>query len=1293
MADGCRTRGRPPTRPPQVNTPDGGANVPWPQFMQQMQQQQNQFMLQMMQQMNGGHNAPMVVPEAVGGTYRDFIRMNPPEFHGGLDPIKAHEWVANVEGIFEIVHCSEEDKVVFASHSLKGPAMRWWKGASALMTTQGVPKEWENFKTTFMEKYFPSSLRTKKELEFQQLRQDNMAVATYAEKFEILAAYSRQAAYAPDEGWKVDQFLFGLRADISHSVSQREFTTYTELLRQCYVAETSLKKVQAEEDLKKKNQHERGRPSQQFRPRPQAFKGKLVQGPRSSAPPVCRSCGKNHLGRCAFEGVKCFHCHQEGHMARNCPQNRNQVQGRGTGRVYTLDAKKTKSDNSLIAGTCFINGHSCFVLFDCGATHSFVSLQCMKRLGLQATPVFPPMAVTTAMDEMVETPLVCENCVLSVGGRNFQIDLVCLPLKKVDVVLGMDWFSANSVFIGCEEKLIIIPSEEATPKDVLTTILEGTVGMINFLFEKEKSVLLVLTEETGDKLEVSQIAVVREFPDVFPEDVTSLPPEREVEFSIDLIPGTAPISVSPYRMAPLELRELKGQLEELMAKHFVRPSVSPWGAPVLLVKKKDGGMRLCIDYRRLNKATIKNKYPLPRINDLLDQLKGACVFSKIDLRSGYHQIRVKSSDVPKTSFRTRYGHYEFLVMPFGVTNAPAVFMDYMNRLFQPYLDQFVVVFIDDILIYSRTPQEHEEHLRIVLSVLQENQLFAKLSKCEFWMTEVRFLGHVISQGGVAVDPTKIEAVINWERPSNVSEVRSFLGLAGYYRRFIKGFSQLALPMTRLTRKECPYDWDSGCEQSFMGLKERLTTAPVLIVPDPNKSYEVFCDASKKGLGGVLMQDGQVVAYTSRQLKVHEENYPTHDLELAAVVFTLKVWRHYLYGVHFEMFSDHKSLKYLFDQKELNMRQRRWMEYLKDFDFDLKYHPGKANKVADALSRKEIKVAELMMLEFGLMEKFRNLDLQFEWAPTGVLISNLCIENELRERIRQAQWGDVELQAKANLPDFVRTSDGLILFGRRMFVPNDAELRRLILDEAHKSRFTIHPGSTKMYQDLKGNFWWPGMKRDVANYVEQCVICQQVKIEHQRPGGMLQPLDIPVWKWDSISMDFIVGLPRALGGHDSIWVIVDRLTKSAHFLLVKTTHKVSHLARLFVVEIVRLHGVPSSIVFDRDPKFTSRFWRAFHQEMGTNLNLSTSNHPQTDGQTERTIQTIEDMLRACILEIGGSWKDNLPLIEFAYNNSYHASIGMAPYEALYGRKCRSPLCWSEVGEKGVLGPDIIQETTE
>lgn len=382
--------------------------------------------------------------------------------------------------------------------------------------------------------------------------------------------------------------------------------------------------------------------------------------------------------------------------------------------------------------------------------------------------------------------------------------------------------------------------------------------------KEESSCFIILThveaEKNGQNID---IPIVNEFSDVFPEEILGLPPHREVEFSIDLVPGAGPVSVAPYRMAPAELVELKKQIEELLEKQFIRPSVSPWGAPVLLVKKKDGSSRLCVDYRQLNKLTIKNKYPLPRIDDLLDQLHGAQVFSKIDLRSGYHQILVKAEDVQKTAFRSRYGHYEYVVMPFGVTNAPALFMDFMNRIFRPFLDKFVVVFIDDILIYSKTREEHAEHLRNVLGILREKKLFAKMSKCKFWMHEVKFLGHVISAQGIAMDPTKVEAVLNWERPKTVIEIRSFVGLAGYYRRFIECFSRIVAPLTQLTRKDQPFIWTDKCEKSFLELKERLTSAPVLVIPNPSKNFEVYCDGSHQGLGCVLMQERKAVAYASR----------------------------------------------------------------------------------------------------------------------------------------------------------------------------------------------------------------------------------------------------------------------------------------------------------------------------------------------------------------------------------------------------------------------------------------------
>ncbi|KAD5961707.1 hypothetical protein E3N88_13180 [Mikania micrantha] len=459
------------------------------------------------------------------------------------------------------------------------------------------------------------------------------------------------------------------------------------------------------------------------------------------------------------------------------------------------------------------------------------------------------------------------------------------------------------------------------------------------------------------------------------------------------------------------MQELSGQLQELLDKGFIRPSFSPWGAPILFVKKKDGSFRMCIDYRELNKLTIKNRYPLPRIDDLFDQLQGATYFSKIDLISGYHQLRVHDDDVPKTAFRTRYGHYEFLVMPFGLTNAPAVFMDLMNRVCRPYLDKFVIVFIDDILIYSRNQQEHAQHLKLILELLAREKLYAKFSKCEFWLREVQFLGHVVNQNGIQVDPSKIQTVKQWETPRTPTEIRQLLGLAGYYRRFIKNFSKIALPLTTLTQKNQPFIWDSQQEEAFQLLKHKLCNAPILTLPEGTDNFTVYCDASLQGLGCVLMQNDKVIAYASRQLKVHEKNYTTHDLELGAVVFALKIWRHYLYGTKCMIYTDHKSLQHILDQKMLNMRQRRWVELLNDYDCEIRYHPGKANVVADALSRKE----RVKPLRVKALDPNQFLEHQTQWGKNMRMVQMGSYRRQGREERKAERVVVVKVVEKIRKP--------------------------------------------------------------------------------------------------------------------------------------------------------------------------------------------------------------------------------------------------------------------------------------
>ncbi|GJQ92753.1 putative reverse transcriptase domain-containing protein [Tanacetum coccineum] len=506
---------------------------------------------------------------------------------------------------------------------------------------------------------------------------------------------------------------------------------------------------------------------------------------------------------------------------------------------------------------------------------------------------------------------------------------------------------------------------------------------------------------------------------------------------------------------------------------------------------------MCIDYRELNKLTVKNRYPLPRIDDLFDQLQGSSVYSKIDLRSGYHQLRVREEDIPKTAFRTRYGHYKFQVMPFGLTNAPAVFMDLMNRVCKPYLDKFVIVFIDDILIYSKNKKEHEEHLKLILELLKKEELYAKFSKCEFWIPKVQFLGHVIDSEGIHVDPAKIESIKDWTSPKSPTEIRQFLGLAGYYRRFIEGFSKIAKPMTKLTQKKVKFEWGDKQEAAFQLLKQKLCSAPILALPEGSEDFIAYCDASKKGLGAVLMQREKVISYASRQLKIHEKNYTTHDLELGAVVFALKIWRHYLYGTKCTVFTDHKSLQHILDQKELNMRQRRWLELLSDYDCDIRYHPGKANVVADALSRKEreppLRVRALVMTI--------SLDL-----PKQIL--NAQTEARKPENIKSEDVGGMLIE-NAKFPEAIREqkleprADGTLCLNGRSWLPCYGDLRTVIMHESHKSKYSIHPGSDKMYQDMKKLYWWPNMKADIATYVNKVLEpVLKSRAEQSKPSGFV-----------------------------------------------------------------------------------------------------------------------------------------------------------------------------------------------
>ncbi|TYK21999.1 ty3-gypsy retrotransposon protein [Cucumis melo var. makuwa] len=797
----------------------------------------------------------------------------------------------------------------------------WWETAERMLGGDVSKITWKQFKESFYAKFFSANVKYAKQQKFLNLEQGDMTVEQYDAEFDMLSRLAPDVV--KDEEARTENLHE--RADPSKGAGKVS-------------ALGQKRKVESQPDLTLQQNLRSGGVFQRHR------RGLVAAGRTLRVLLVYPSCGRVHGGRCLIGSGVCFKCRQPGYTADACPQK----------LIETTPHQPPTSQQGRVFATTRLEA---------------------ERAGIVVTEVESlsgVLFVYTPSGEVLLSKEKIKACQIEIANQMLDVTLLVLDMQDFDVILGMDWLSANHASIDC-------------------------------FHTREPEVSL------------SFELMVREYPDVFPDEFPGLPPPREIDFAIELEPDTAPILRAPYRMAPIELKELRLQPTE-----------------------------------------------------------------------------VRDNDIPNTAFPSTYRYYKFIVMSFGLTNAPAVFMDLMNRVFKDFLDTFVIVFIDDILIYSKTEAEHKEHLHKVLETLRANKLYAKFSKCEFWLKKVTFLGHVVFSEGVSADPVKIEAVTSWPRLSTVSEVHSLLGLT------------------------------------------------VLTVPDGSGSFVIYSDASKRGLGCVLMQQGKVVTYASRQLKSHEQNYPTHDLELAAVVFTLKIWIHYLYGENIQIFIDHKSLKYFFTHKELNMRQRRWLELVKDYDCEILYHPGKANVVADALSRKVAHSAAFITKKAPLLSDFERAEIAVSLNDPYLVMKRLLVK---------AGQGE----------DFSISSDDGLTFDGRLCVSEDNAVKTKLLTEAHSYPFTMYPGSMKMYQDLRMEM---GERVDGLHYR------------------------------------------------------------------------------------------------------TAQDSKGLQLALGTRLDFSTDFHPQTNGQTERLNQILEDMLRACVLEFSGSWDSHLHLMEFAYNNSYQATIGMAPFEALY-----------------------------
>ena len=951
------------------------------------------------------------------------------------------------------------------------------------------------------------------------------------------------------------------------------------------------------------------------------------------------------------------------------------------------------TDHELLKVQGKINGRPATMLIDSGSTHDFLADQFVKKNNIR-TKSCPESLTVTLADGSASTRTweTTDSLKVIVSDFRDEQEFTVFPLTHYDAILGKPWLTRNNPSINFRTNDVQLGTTKFTARDgnqashkapsqPESLLISGRQAR-HALRQGAQGFIAIVTsaqEPQEGKREMNRDiqALLKEFTDVFPEELPDrLPPERTVNHEIDLEPGGTPPSRPAFRLPKPHLDELKTQIDGLLQKGLIEPSKSPYGAPVFFVKKADGSLRMVCDWRQLNKITIKNKACLPNIEDLFDTVQGSCYFTKLDLRSGYHQVRIRPDDIPKTAINTPLGHFQFTVMGFGLTNAPATFQSLMNSILLPHLRKFVVVFLDDILIFSKSLSAHLDHIRTVLSSLRENQLYCKLSKCEFGAEEVLFLGHRIDGHSIMPDDKKLSAVKAWPTPTSVTEVRQFLGFTNYFRRFINHYSSIASPLEEITGKGARFVWNSTRQKAFLDLKSALVSAPVLKIADTENPFRVISDASDFAIAAVLLQQGNnslvwhPAAYCSRKLTPAERNYTASERETLGVVFALQTWRIYLFQ-HFDVYVDNRAVLYLKTKPHLTKREARWAEFLADFHYTVHHKPGLEN-MADPLSRRP----DLHEPELDAQSQNEAIINAIEYAlELRPDISNLISHAYERDKELSPIVARVKQQNNDNIHErYVWDREAGHLYLRatpsnRLCVPQ-CELRLKLLQEYHECPTAGHPGRDRTYFRLARWFYWPRMGIDVKKFVKSCSICQRTKGAQQR-SGLLQSLPVPSSPWKDISMDFITGLPKTKLGHDSIYVFVDRLTKGVHLVPTDVTIDAKGSADLYIQNVFRLHGLSSTIVSDRDPRFTATFFEEIFDQLGTKLCFSTANHPQTDGQTERVNRQIEDVLRAFVNHKQDNWDKLLPLCEFAINSSRNSSVGNSPFFLMYGQDPKSP----------------------
>ncbi|KAK8916810.1 hypothetical protein KSP39_PZI022605 [Platanthera zijinensis] len=1154
-------------------------------------------------------------------------------------------------------HTLSTDRAV-AMH-LDPPASRWYES----LNPDSAYYNWTEFKFAMITRFGPSAFEDPM-IKITLLRQHSTVMA-YKDKFEELA--TRIHGIPPDLLRSI--FIAGLKPPLQRSViSQRPYTldeafNLAKLYEEQWLDETKPSRHTFHTNTNPPNGQAPFRSTSTSKPGYKRLTPAELQHKREKG--LCYTCDERYLpGHRCKNKVSCLY------MDDDIITTIEPLDTTDTGATQDGDDTPppayeigyhaligTFSSQSIRFHGALL-GHPAQILVDCGSSTNFISNRLARFLNAPIT-VIKPFKVHVGNGEFLMCTGIYMDAEISIQNNHFVTNLFALDLYGSDIVLGMIWleslgdvttnykekqmtFHQNSKQI-CLQGVKTVDTKPITPSQINKLVSQNSISASMLCF-------FSLQHEQPDNPHPSHINpdlahLLENFSDIF-QTPGGVPPARHCDHKIPLQNPNTVVKVRPYRYPHCQKTEIDRMVEDMLSQGLIRPSTSSFSSPVLLIKKKDGTWRFCVDYRALNAATTRDAFPMPTADELFDELHGAALFSKLDLQSGYHQVRMHPDDIHKTAFRTPQGLYEFLVMPFGLTNAPATFQSLMNTVFQPYLRKFAVIFFDDILIYSKDLPSHIQHLETIFTTLRANSFYVKLTKCQFMTPTIEFLGHVISASGVSPHPDKITTIVNWPPPRTTKQLKSFLGLSGYYRRFIKHYATIAAPLTDLLTKD-GFKWNDKAAAAFETLKTHLTSAPILALPDFTQPFTIETDASGCGLGAVLSQNKHPLAYFSKKLTVREQNKSTYERELLAISTALEKWRQYLLGAPFIIRTDHQTLHHLTTQLLNSPTQQRFLSKLLGFDFKIEYKPGRPNPAADALSRLPSYTNTLTMLQCSYT-KCKNFDKITDWYKNDLLARRIGRTLQINPTAN-TNWTKV---------------DNNFLYKNVLYIPV-CPLRQQLIQEAHDVRSSGHSGVKPTYYSLRTTYYWPHMLRDIKIYIKHCDLCQKGKSTNHSPYGLLQPLPIPTLIWSNLCMDFVTHLPPS-HGNTNILVVVDRLMKGAHFApLPALTGPI--VAGVFWEHVGKLHGLPDTIITDRDPVFLSKFWQTLFTQQGTKLSYSSAYHPETDGQTERVNRCLNQYLRIFAHQNPKHWSKLLSWAEYHYNTAYHAPAEMTPFEAMFGRR--------------------------